>query len=115
MTNGKRRWGMLIDYVGFCMFMALDTNTVQDSVVQVVVADGGYGREKEEEENLQGERIGGWTMAGRLDQLERLKLACSQVSQDRLRVRFIQFGNETRRQMPWEGGHPTSLAGEEDE
>jgi len=32
-----------------------------------------------------------------------------------LLVRFIQFGEEMRRQMPWEGGHPTSLAGEEDE
>jgi hypothetical protein len=46
---------------------------------------------------------------------EWLTLACSQVSQDRLRVRFIQFDEETRHQMPWEGGHPTSLAGEEDE
>ena len=46
---------------------------------------------------------------------EWLTLACSQVSQDRLHVRFIQFDKETRRQMPWEGGHPTSLAGEEDE
>jgi hypothetical protein len=34
-----------------------------------------------------------------LDQPERLTLACSQVSQDRLCVRFIQFGEETRRQM----------------
>ena len=50
-----------------------------------------------------------------LDQPKQLMLACSHVSQDRLRVRFIQFGDETRRQMPWEGGHPTSLAGEEDE
>jgi len=49
------------------------------------------------------------------DQPEQITLACSQVSQDRFRVRFIQFGDETRRQMPWERGHPTSLAGEEDE
>ena len=49
-----------------------------------------------------------------LNQPKRLTLACSQVSQDHLRVHFIQFGEETRRQMPWEGGHPTSLAGEED-
>ena len=32
-----------------------------------------------------------------LDQPEQLTLACSQVSQDRLRVRFIQFGEEMRR------------------
>jgi len=50
-----------------------------------------------------------------LDQPERLTLACIQVSKNRLRVRFIQFGEETRRQMPLEGSHPTSLAGEEDE
>jgi len=50
-----------------------------------------------------------------IDQPKRLPLACSQVSQDRLRVRFIQFGETTRRQMPWEGGHSTSLAEEEDE
>jgi len=50
-----------------------------------------------------------------LDQPEQLTLACSQVSQDRLRVRFIQFGEEMRRQMTWEGGHPTSLAGEKHE
>ena len=50
-----------------------------------------------------------------LDQPEQLTLACSQVSQDRLLVHFIQFGEETRRQMPLKGGHPTSLAGEEDE
>ena len=29
MKNGKRNWGMLIDYAGLCMFMVLDTNTVQ--------------------------------------------------------------------------------------
>jgi len=50
-----------------------------------------------------------------LDHPERLTLACRQVSQDCFLVHFIQFGEETRRQMPWEGGHPTSLAGEEDE
>jgi len=50
-----------------------------------------------------------------LNQPERLTLTCSQVSQDLLRVRYIQCGEETRRQMPWEGGHPTSLAGEGDE
>jgi hypothetical protein len=50
-----------------------------------------------------------------LDQPERLTLACSQVSHNHFHVRFIQFGEETRRQMPWEGGHPTNLAGEEDE
>jgi len=50
-----------------------------------------------------------------LDQPEWLTLACSQVSQDCLCVRFIQFGEEMRRQMPWEGGHPTSLTGEKDE
>jgi len=50
-----------------------------------------------------------------LDQPERLTLLCSEVSQDCLRVCFVQFGEETRRQMPWEGGHPTRLAGEEDE
>ena len=48
-----------------------------------------------------------------LDQLERLTLVCSKVSQDRFRIRFVKFCEETRRQMPWEGGHPTSLAGEE--
>jgi hypothetical protein len=37
------------------------------------------------------------------------------VSRDHLRVRFIQFGEETRRQMPWKGNHSTSLAEEEDE
>jgi len=50
-----------------------------------------------------------------LDQPKWLTLTCSQVSRDRLRVRFIQFDEETRRQMPWKGGHSTSLAGEEDE
>jgi len=50
-----------------------------------------------------------------LDHPEQLTLACSKVSQHRLRVGFIQFGEETRRQMHWEGGHPTSLAGEGDE
>jgi len=50
-----------------------------------------------------------------LDQPKRITLACSKVSQDRLRVRFIHFSEETRRQMPWEGGHPTSPVGEEDE
>jgi len=50
-----------------------------------------------------------------LDQPERLRLACSQVSQDCFLVRCIQFGEETRCQMPWECGHPTSLAGEEGE
>ncbi|KAB5540757.1 hypothetical protein DKX38_013731 [Salix brachista] len=34
MTNGKRSWGMLIDYAGLCMFMVLDTNTVQVRYVQ---------------------------------------------------------------------------------
>jgi hypothetical protein len=50
-----------------------------------------------------------------LDKPEWLILACSQVSQNRLRVCFIQFGEEARHQMPWEVGHPTSLAGEGDE
>jgi len=50
-----------------------------------------------------------------LDQPERLTLTCSQVSQVCLCVRFIQFDEETRHQMSWEGGHPTNLAGEEDE
>ena len=50
-----------------------------------------------------------------LDQPERLTLACSKVSQDRLCVSFIQFGEETRCQMPWEGGYPTGLARKEDE
>jgi hypothetical protein len=50
-----------------------------------------------------------------LNQPKRLALVCIQVSQDRLRVCFVQFAEETRHQMPWEGGHPTSLAGEEDE
>jgi hypothetical protein len=59
--------------------------------------------------------LGRWHRFCSLDQPELLTLACSQVSQDRLRVHIIQFGEETRRQMPWEGGHPTSLAGEEDE
>jgi hypothetical protein len=36
----------------------------------------------------------------RLDPPERITLACSKVSQDRLRVRFVQFGEETRHQMP---------------
>jgi hypothetical protein len=35
-----------------------------------------------------------------LDPPERITLACSKVSQDRLRVRFVQFGEETRHQMP---------------
>jgi hypothetical protein len=35
-----------------------------------------------------------------LDQPKRLTLACIQLSENRLRVRFIQFGEETRRQMP---------------
>jgi len=56
-----------------------------------------------------------WHRLYNLNKPERLTLACSQVSQDRLRVCFIQFGEETRCHMPWEGGHPTSLAGEEDE
>jgi len=59
--------------------------------------------------------LGRWHRFCSLDQPELLTLACSQVSQDRLRVHIIQFGEETRRQMPWEGGHPTSLAEEEDE
>ena len=50
-----------------------------------------------------------------IDQPERLTLMCSQVSQDHLCVRFVQFGKTTRCQMPWKGGHPTSLVGEEDE
>jgi hypothetical protein len=32
---------------------------VEDSVLQAVAADGGCGRKKEEEENLQGERTSG--------------------------------------------------------
>jgi hypothetical protein len=36
------------------------------------------------------------------------------VSEDRLRASFILFGEETRCQMPWEGGPSGGLSEEED-
>jgi hypothetical protein len=50
-----------------------------------------------------------------LNQIEQLTLVCSQVSWDRLHVRFVHFSEKTRRQMPWESGHLTSLVVKEDE
>jgi len=48
-----------------------------------------------------------------LNQLERLTLACSQVSRDRLHVRFVHFSEKTSRQMPRESDHLTNLVVEE--
>ena len=50
-----------------------------------------------------------------LNELERLTLACSQVSRDHLHVRFVHFSEKTRHQMPRESGHLTILVVEEDE